>query len=256
MKTYRVNGSHIKRLRELLRSGATQKELAFAVGVSERQLRNIENNSVIVRRDVLHRLARHLGVEVKEIAYAVDGPCLVPSPSLDYEVSSILFPTGDYLRPRYDMEYASATMDADELVKHASGSRTVVCTIETKLTAEISGYASEIVELLGGLSWSQRSTLDEIPEDAARAIKRRIRELLVLLKGNDVWVYETWVLRCLPESDELPPEGAESTMEFQTVLAFGPPGEYGETTLKVTVDYGQPHMIKSWRCAIALGQTE
>ena len=141
MKTYRANGNHIKRLRELLRSGATQKELAFAVGISERQLRNIENNSAIIKRDVLDRLARHLGVEVKDIAYAVDGPRLVRSPSIDYEVSSILFPTGDYLRPRYDTEYASATMDAEELFKHASGSRTVVCTIETKLTAETSGRA-------------------------------------------------------------------------------------------------------------------
>lgn len=256
MKTYRVNGSPIKRLRELLGSGATQKEAAFAVGISERQLRKIENNSAIVKRDVLERLARYLGVEVKDIAYAIDGPRLVPSGTAAEAISTILFPVGDYLQPRYDTEYASATMDAHELFKHANGSQKVVCTIETKLTAELSSYANELMELLCGLSYSQRSILSKIPEDAERAIKRRIRELLVLLKGNDVWVYETWVLRHMPECDDLPAEGADSKMEFQTVLAFGPPGEYGETSLKVMVDYGQPHMIKGWRSVIAPARTE
>lgn len=257
MKTHRANGSHIKRLRELLRSGSTQKEAAFAVGISERQLRKIENNSAIIRRDVLERLARYLGVEVKDIAYAVDGPRLVPSGSTVEAISTILFPVGDYLQPRYDTEYASATMDADELFKHANSSRNVVCTIETKLTSELSSYANEIMELLCGLSYSQRSILDTVSEDAERSIKRRIRELLVLLKGNDIWVYETWVLRYVPERDDLPPEGAESRMEFQTVLAFGPPGEYGETSLKVIVDYGQPCIVKGRKSAAAAAtQTE
>jgi transcriptional regulator with XRE-family HTH domain len=243
-------------LRELLRSGSTQKEAAFAVGISERQLRKIENNSAIVKRDVLERLARYLGVEVKDIAYAIDGPRLVPSRNTEEAVPTVLFPVGDYLQPRYDTEYASATMDADELFKHANSSQMVVCTIETKLTAELSSYANELMDLLCGLSYSQRSILDQIHDDAERAIKRRMRELLVLLKGNDVWVYETWVLRHVPECDDLPPEGADSQMEFQTVLAFGPPGEYGETSLKVIVDYGQPRMIKDWRSAIAPARTE
>src|SRR5262245_61435157 len=108
MKTYRVDGSHIKRLRELLRSGSTQKEAAFAVGISERQLRKIENSSAIVKRDVLERLARYLGVEVKDIAYAIDGPRLVPSRTTAEAVPTVLFPVGDYLQPRYDTEYASA----------------------------------------------------------------------------------------------------------------------------------------------------
>lgn len=256
MKTYRVNGSHIKRLRELLRFGSTQKEAAFAVGISERQLRKIENNSAIVKRNVLERLARYLGVAVKDIAYAIDGPRLVPSGSAAEALSTVLFAVGDYLQPRYDTEYASATMDADELFKHANSSQNVVCTIETKLTAELSSYTNETMELLCGLSYSQRSILDTIPEDAERATKRRIRELLVLLKGNDVWVYETWVLRHVPECDDLPPEGADSKMEFQIVLAFGPPGEYGETSLKVMVDYGQPRIVKGWRSATAPAQTE
>jgi transcriptional regulator with XRE-family HTH domain len=255
MKTYRVNGSHIKRLRERLGSGATQKELAFAVGISERQLRNIENSNPIIKRNVLERLACHLSVEVKDIAYAIDGPRLVPSGSVA-NVATTLLPVGDYLRPRYDIEYASATMDADELFKHASSSHTVVCTIETKLTSERSSYVNEIMELLAGVSYSRSSVLDEISEDAERAIKRRIRELLVLLKGNDIWVYETWVLRRVPECDDLPAEGANSKMEFQTLLAFGPPGEYGETSLKVMVDYGQPEIIKGLRSVVGPTQSD
>lgn len=76
MKTYRVNGSQVKRLRELLTSGATQKEFTFAIGISERKLRDIENHNGIIKRD---GLARCLNVEASEIAYAVDGPRLVPA---------------------------------------------------------------------------------------------------------------------------------------------------------------------------------
>ena len=256
MKTYRVNGSEVKRLRELLTSEATQKEIAFAVGISERQLRNIENKNAITKRDTLDRLARRLNVEPNAIAYAVDGPRLVRTRSNNVSAASSTLSAGDYLQPRYDSEAASATIDADALYELASSSHTVVCTIETKLTAELSGYANEIMELLGGLSWSQRSVLDEIPEELARAIKRRVRELLVLLIGNDVWVYETWVLRYVPECDELPPPGAASTREMQTVLAFGPTGEYGEASLKVPVDYGQPRIIENWGTLVAPAQSD
>lgn len=256
MKTYRVNGNQVKRLRELLTSESTQKEFAFAVGVSERQLRNIENNNTIIKRDVLDRLARRLNVKPNDIAYAVDGPRLVQAAGSHPSAVSCPLPAGDYLQPRYDTEFASATMDADKLYERASSSHTVVCTIETKLTAELSGYANEIMDLLGGLSWSQRSVLVEIPKDIEQGIKRRVRELLVLLKGNDVWVYETGVIRYVPECDELPLPGADSTMEMQTILAFGPPGEYGETSLKVPVDYGQPRIIKSWRSLVAPSQSD
>jgi transcriptional regulator with XRE-family HTH domain len=247
MKTYRVIGSQVKRRRELLTSEATQKEFAFAVGISERTLRNIENNNAIIKRDVLDRLARRLNVEPRAIAFAVDGPRLVPATGGEVSATSDTMPAGDWLQPRYDTERASATMDADELYEHASGSRTIVCSIETKLNIELSGYVNEIMDLLGRVTWSQRSVLDEIPKEVELAIKRRVRELLVLLKGHDVWVYETWIIRYVPERDDLPPPDAERNMEFQTVLAFGPAGEYGETSLQVPVDYGQPRTIKDCR---------
>ena len=78
MKTYRVDGCHKKRLREQIRSGTTQKEVAFTISISERRPRKIENNSTIIKRDALERMARYLGVDVKDIAYAIDGPRLVP----------------------------------------------------------------------------------------------------------------------------------------------------------------------------------
>ncbi len=78
-------------------------------------------------------------------------------------------------------------------------------------------------------------------------LKKRIRQLLVLLKGNDVWVYETKVFRTLPESDTLQPDDAPSTLHSRFYIVFGPPGEYGEETVHVTVDLGQPHMLKAWK---------
>src|SRR6185437_7906562 len=95
MKTYRVNGSQVKWLRQLLTSEATQKEFAFAVGISERKLRDIENNNGIIKRDVLDRLARRLNIEPSEIAYAVDGPRLVPPPGSHAPAVSFSLPAGD-----------------------------------------------------------------------------------------------------------------------------------------------------------------
>lgn len=117
-------------------SEAIQKEFAFAVGISERKLSDIENNNGIIKRDVLDRLARRLNIEPRDTAYAVDGPRLVPAPDAQAPATNYTMPAGDRLQPRYDTEYASATMVADELYKRASGSHTYclreVCSVGPK----------------------------------------------------------------------------------------------------------------------------
>jgi hypothetical protein len=67
--------------------------------------------------------------------------------------------------------------------------------------------------------------------------------LLVLLKGNDVWVYGDSNMKALPESYEMRPAGDRCDYEFQAIIAFGPPGEYGETSIHVPNDRGQPSML-------------
>jgi hypothetical protein len=71
-------------------------------------------------------------------------------------------------------------------------------------------------------------------------LRRRERELVVLLKGNDVWVYATWHFKHRPEGDEVLPRAEMQNVRTETIIAFGSPGEYGETTIKVRVDHGRP----------------
>jgi hypothetical protein len=44
--------------------------------------------------------------------------------------------------------------------------------------------------------------------------------LLVLLKGNDVWVYGDSNMKALPESYEMRPAGDRCDYEFQAIIAF------------------------------------
>jgi hypothetical protein len=129
------------------------------------------------------------------------------------------------------------------LYKEAHQSHDVECIIETPLTEATSAYAQELVEILDGLSRSQRDILAKIDAVTPIAARRRIRELIVLLKGNDIWIYSAYVLRRLPERSTVAPKDEPYTCEFRLVIALGPPGEFGEETLRVPIDNGQPFIL-------------
>jgi hypothetical protein len=127
----------------------------------------------------------------------------------------------------------------------------VECIIESSLTEATSACAQELIEILDGLSRSKRDILAKIDASAPIAIRRRIRELIVLLKGNDIWIYSTYVLRRLPERVTVASKDEPHTCEFRLVIALGPPGEFGEETLRVPVDNGQPYILPGLRKALA-----
>src|SRR3546814_12547036 len=68
-----------------------------------------------------------------------------------------------------------------------------------------------------------------------------MREWIVLLKGNDIWLYVTTHLKAYPESHVVLENGPRN-YRSQIIIAFGPPGEYGAESLTVTIDHGQPWM--------------
>lgn len=121
----------------------------------------------------------------------------------------------------------------------ARRSHVVVSHVLTKLTSETNSYADEVAELLESLTWERRDPLKPVAGRDELRIRARLRELLVLLKGNDVWVYATDHFKYFPESHEVQLKRDMSKLQMQTVVAFGPPGEYGEETLSVPVDHGQ-----------------
>ncbi|RUW53701.1 helix-turn-helix domain-containing protein [Mesorhizobium sp. M1A.F.Ca.ET.072.01.1.1] len=248
MKKYTAKGATIKQLRDGLERLSTQKEMAAEIGVSERKLRMIENNNAAIPMTTVDRLAKALGVRREQIIYSEGGPAGVealeppippvpPVNSASEERPQII--------PRFDWDYAYATSDETRLYHEASHSHDLVTTIEIAFTEETSAYAEELFEILGGLTYAKRDILKNIEPAEEIALRRRIRQLLVLLKGNDVWVYETSFFRRLPERMTLPPDGEEHTLQSRLLVALAPPGEYGERSLRVNIDHGQPFVLLS-----------
>lgn len=243
MKKIIPQGDRIKHLRLELERLSTQKEMANEIAVSVRMLRKIENENAPIAPVLLDRIAKLLGVHREAIT-------LTPPTSSAAVAGTDNGPLADLgkekLISRFDWEYAQETSDDGALYEEASNAHDLACVIEVPLNAETGAYVQDMVDMLTALTWSQRDIRHDIPASDQIATRRRLRELIVLLRGNDIWIYQTMVLRRLPERYDLPPPGEPSTMEFRLTVAFGPPGEYGETSMKVPVDHGQPFILPAW----------
>jgi len=242
MKKVIPNGDRIKQLRAQLERLSTQKEMANEIAVSERMLRKIENENAPISAILLDRIAKLLGVHREAITSSPPPATASARPEggtpADFDKEKLI--------ARHDWGYAQATSGDGELYHEAGNAHDLACVIEVPLNAETGAYVQELVDLLTALTWSQRDIVGTIPASEQIATRRRIRELIVLLRGNDIWIYQTKVSRRLPERHDLPPPGEPATMEFRLTVAFGPPGEYGETSMKVPVDHGQPFVLPSW----------
>lgn len=242
MKKFNADGQRIKALRDGRERRATQKEFAHEVGVSVRQLRLIENQNKEISVAVLDRIAKALGVPRNEVVFAYERPRLV-QPSGHDQGPTNRETSGDARAvtvSRFDTDYARAMRGEAELFEYAKDSHVVVTHMLTGLNAETESYAEELLDLLQPLTWEQRDILVPLDGRTQLQVRRRLRELLVLLKGNDVLVYATKHYKYLPESELVQTKRDAANIQIQTIVAFGPPGEYGEETVEVTVDHGHP----------------
>lgn len=247
MKRVIPDGSTIKSLRISSERASTQKELAHEIRVSERTLRQIENRDAPIGVDVLDRLAKWFGVHRAQLAKST-GVLRADSTLGPNAFDMILAEMSeDRIVPRHDYDLAYATTDEGKLFKEASNSHDVVCSIEIPLTDQTAEYAQELFEILRSLTWEMRDILVDIPATDEIAIRRRIKMLLVLLKGNDICVYQTSFFRLLPERSEPLPEGEYPELKSRLVVALGPPGEYGEVSIRVPIDHGQPFFLPGWK---------
>lgn len=253
MKKVVPNGGRIKDLRINSERVSTQKELAHQIRVSERKLREIENKDAVVGIDVLDRLAKCFGVHREQLTKsagataAASASTVIDLPRAPDVYQNILADLGkDQLVPRHDYELAYATTDEGVLFKEASRSHDVVCSIDIALGYETLGYAQELFEILRTLTREARDCRFDVPATEEIGIRRRIKMLLVLLKGNDIWIYQTSFFRRLPERYEPLPAGEYPDLRSRLVVALGPPGEYGEETIKVPIDHGQPFFLPAW----------
>lgn len=237
MLKFEVNGREIKRRRLNLVRGATQKEFAYTVGVSERRLREIENTTASVPSDLLDRIARALSIH-PSLLYAAPPPVVEDGTATRAAVPS------EFFIPRHDTGIADVVESEAQLFELATKNKIVLCHARVGLNAETGPYLEELFEILSSLTWSAREGAPASGSASALTTQRRIRELLVLLKGNDVWVYQTTNLKQLPERDVIPDTPDPFHLEPQLIIAAGPPGEYGETSISVPIDNGQPRICR------------
>ena len=250
MKKVIPNGTAIKQLREQLVRTSTQKEFAPAIAVSIRMLRKIENENQPISVLLLDRIAKLFGVRREMILVSPDMLAEpAPHPTIYDEATANL--GQEQLIPRHDWDFADATSDEGKLYDGAARAYDLGVIIETPLNEEASSYAQELFDILTSLTWSHRDISRSIAPLDEVASRRRIRQLIVLLRGNDVWIYQTRVDRRLPERYDIPPEHEPTTYQSRFMVALGPPGEYGETTMREPIDHGQPFILPAWETLVA-----
>lgn len=246
MKKVIPNGPRIKCLRIDAENKSTQKELAHEMWISERKLRAIENENAPIGVDLLDRFAKWFGVHREQISKSAQSLTQNPSVKENPFTKVLAELSEDRIVPRHDYDLAYATTDEGNLFKEASSAHDLVCSIDISLSDELAQYAQELFEILTSLTRESRDNLRDIPANDEITIRRRIKMLLVLLKGNDIWVYQTSFYRRLPERHEPLPEGEYADLKNRLVVALGPPGEYGEVSIKVDIDHGQPFFMPGW----------
>lgn len=244
MKRYVPDGKKIKQLRESREHAATQKEFAHEVRISERLLRQIENKNADVTAEVLNRIAKALAVVRQSVILGAEATNSAPAAARPAETAAAPESAEGVLMPRFDTDIANVVRDEGKLLGEAKDSHVIVSHILTKLSADTEEYAEELLQILDSVTWERRWPSTPFEGREELALRRRIRQLLVHLRGNDVWVYMTRHFKRLPETDQIPVEQKSYDQQAQTVIAFGPPGEYGEETLRVPVDHGQPWILK------------
>lgn len=148
MKQIIPDGPRIKTLRLGLERNATQKELAYAVRVSERKLRQIENESVPISVATMELLAKNLGVHREQITVRQSALQLVAADGETVFDTILSDLRKDRLVPRFDYDLANVTMDEGVLFKEASHVHDFVCEIMVPLNEETGGYAEELIAIL------------------------------------------------------------------------------------------------------------
>lgn len=243
MKKFTANGDAIRLRRSQLECGSTQKEFAYKIGISERRLRNIERKNALVAASLADQIANVLKVQRDDIVFSSERPRLVPppAPALSPQPQTGAF-RGRQLIPRFDQDSAKAMESEDELFTIANHSDVIRSEVRVAFNGETSRFAEELISLIEDASWSRRERFSALDAGTTMSMRRRMRELLVLLKGNNIWVYGLSHNKHLPECNEVP-ERLGTDVEWHGIFVFGPPGEYGENSETVDVDNGQPWII-------------
>jgi len=253
VKKFTANGARIKELRTGSLVPLPQKVFSENCGISERQLRRIENNNQSIELSLLQRIATVLKVGVGEITYGAQRPTLVihkgaiaPPPRLQQtrDPETIVIPrhTTAHLRP---------ILTAQALYESARDTMEIVPHLLVDMTAAQMAMIHECLALLKAVSdrqWSHGEPLQADAHDSAPfpEVSRRARlaELFVLIKGNDIRIVAERETYHYPTG--VRPWLAGEKFCFQLIIGFAPPrGEYEEEYVVVPFDAGREVVLPS-----------
>lgn len=235
MNRLTANGKAIRLRRKQHARLSTQEALAFEIGISARKLRDLERKNAPLEARTAERIAELLGAHLSEIATL---PLVAPQ-HMPARKNTL---QGKQLVPRFDEDFARFVPNEEALFGIAASADVVKVDIQVALVGETLQYAEELTALVREATWEQRDRFSKLDAVTALTLRRRMRELLVLLKGNDIWVYALHHTKRLPESYEVPLHRG-TDVEWHAIIAFGPPGEYGEDSVTVGIDHGYPFII-------------
>ena len=236
----RIQGAEVALRRKKHTRHSRQKTLAHEVGVSERSLRKIEKGNTLQNKRLAERIAAALGTTLDAIVFSAAGPRLVPPSSPPAPVIDRF--RGKQQYPRFDPDSAKLVGSAASLLESAQRAHIIKVEFHIELDGELTPYADELIALTREASRETRGW-DALDESRVGEIHQRMRWLLVQLKGNDVLVFACDHTKYLPESDVVLPKGRYGDFQWQAILAFAPPQEWGEDSVEVAVDHGQPYII-------------
>lgn len=244
-----VNGARIKTLRAEAADELPQKKLAALCGISERQLRRIENGNLAVSKSVLRQLAAHLKVEMPEIAFGLDGSQLAPSQKNSQTALTKEEDSAEIHIPRHTTTFLGPVPGAHALYDMAANCQQIVPHVLVDAAPAQMEMIEECLDLLNAISRRKWSAGEPIPPDAYDATafpemarRKRLSELFVLLKGHDIRIVADQLIYDYPAGED--PWLPGQRFCFQLVIAFAPPrGQYEEDSLTVPFDGGRDQVL-------------
>jgi DNA-binding XRE family transcriptional regulator len=240
-------GHRIKALREASETEYRQKTLAAKIPISERALRRIENEDKVTKAEVLRRIAGALNTTLEDIAYGSSGPRLVIENGKAVRgVSKKTQGAGpDFTDiPRFSTAYLYPVKGAQHLFDEIGHAQEIAPHILIDAEPELFALIEELLTLLKGVMLREWSALgpalsDDFDDEEFPNVSRmrRMSEILVLLKGNDIRVAVGTHTKHYQDGETPWLEGQK--WFTQLLIAFVPAGEYFEDTVEVPVDHGK-----------------
>jgi transcriptional regulator with XRE-family HTH domain len=257
-----ADGARIKELRTGGVAELPQKTLAGQFGISERQLRRVENQNLEIPLPVLERIAKALGVAVEDVSFGLRGPQLVSGEKTPALAASAVEEPETMHLPRHTTASLAPVAGAQALYELAKHSMEIVPHVLVDVAPAQMEMIEECLEILKVISEQEWSCGYPVASDAhddadfpEASRRRRLAELFVLIKGHDI--------RIVADSEHYeyplgatPPEGrctfdrlrlTEAMTSWprwhvssnHLVVAFAPPrGEYEEERVTVPFDRG------------------